>query len=404
MNGLREAVAEFQGLYGPFTIAERVVQKIWLRQDFDLTAARLIDGRSLEVVSPGTWNLLGGPDFRGARLKIDGREVIGDVEVHFRVSDWTAHAHATNPTFAGVVLHVVLFTPDPHEKPARTGPGGREIPALVLLPRLHRSLEEYAADDALETITARDEWTKFAELNGRPLDELQQLLCERAQSRWEQKIRFAKLRIEKLGWSTTAHQTALEILGYRHNRPAMLALAARYSLERWTALDPLAIFEENRSRWQLHGIRPANHPRVRLRQYCAWVRECPDWPNHWLEYAGTIPAGPAIDAGTATRAFREQLGLPALREKLSHDLTGDSIPSTRFETLLCDGLLPLAAAHTGRELFGAWFNWYPGDLPDSVRRGLARLGVAGTRDQPFCHGYGQGLLGWILAQEVIASR
>jgi hypothetical protein len=401
MIGLREGVAEFQGLYGPFTIAERVIQKIWLRQDFDLTAGRLVDGRTLEVISPGTWNLLGGPDFHGARLKIEGREITGDVEVHFHVADWSAHAHATNPTYAGVVLHVVLFAPDPGEKPARTGPEQREIPAFVLLPRLHRSLEEYAADDALETITARDEWTKFAELNGKPRAELERLLRECAASRWEQKVRFARLRIEKLGWTAAAHQTALEILGYRHNRPAMLALAARYPLERWGEFDPAALFEENRSRWQLHGVRPANQPRTRLRQYCAWVRTNPDWPKRWIELAADIPGGALFSS--PTRAARERLGLPALRDKLAHDLTGDSIPSTRFETLICDGLLPLAVAESGRSLAGVWFHWYPGDLPETVRRGLARMGVAGTPEQPFCHGFGQGLLGWLLSQEVFAS-
>jgi len=51
------------------------------------------------------------------------------------------------------MLHVVLFPPAPGEKPARRR-DGTEIPALVLLPLLYRDLEEYASDDALETITA----------------------------------------------------------------------------------------------------------------------------------------------------------------------------------------------------------------------------------------------------------
>src|SRR5258708_26573057 len=71
-------VAEMQGLYGPFTIAERVVQKIWLRGDFDHCRAVLADGRKLEIRSAGTWNLLGGPDFRGASLIIAGQSVTGD--------------------------------------------------------------------------------------------------------------------------------------------------------------------------------------------------------------------------------------------------------------------------------------------------------------------------------------
>ncbi len=93
MAGSLNQVHEMQGLYGPFTIAERVVQKIWLRRDFVTDRAVLADGQRLEIRSPGTWNLLGGPDFRGARLLLDGREITGDIEVHFHVSDWRAHGH-----------------------------------------------------------------------------------------------------------------------------------------------------------------------------------------------------------------------------------------------------------------------------------------------------------------------
>ena len=93
-------VQEMQGLYGPFTIAERVVQKIWLRRDFAVDRAALTDGRKLEIRSPGTWNLLGGPDFRGARLRVDGREIhevaVGPVhdliqflEIQIAAEDWS---------------------------------------------------------------------------------------------------------------------------------------------------------------------------------------------------------------------------------------------------------------------------------------------------------------------------
>ena len=67
------AVAEIQGLYGPFTFSERLLQKIWLRGEFDAAHAVLEDGRPLRVLHPGRWNLLGGPDFRDARLSFGGR-------------------------------------------------------------------------------------------------------------------------------------------------------------------------------------------------------------------------------------------------------------------------------------------------------------------------------------------
>ena len=84
------AVAEIQGLYGAFSFAEKLLQKIWLRGDFDRAAAVLADGRRVRVVHPGKWNLLGGPDFMQARLRFSDspeREIHGDVEVHLRASD-----------------------------------------------------------------------------------------------------------------------------------------------------------------------------------------------------------------------------------------------------------------------------------------------------------------------------
>ncbi len=403
MATMIEQVEELQGLYGPFTMAERVVQKIWLRGDFAQRGARLTDGRTLEIRSTGAWNLLGGPDFRGARLVIDGRESVGDIEVHFHATDWRAHGHAADRAYDQVVLHVVMFPLAAGETPA-VGSDGRELPTLVLLPLLHRDLEEYASDDALEIITARDEWEQFAELAATPLRELQQILFAQALGRWRQKVRFAKLRIEKLGWTAAAHHTALEILGYRQNRSAMLLVAAKYPLETWSAdVETQLVFEMERGFWQLQGVRPANHPLTRLRQYHRWVSARPDWPERL-----PLMTGPALEGRgeitTATSQVRKTAGLKNLRENLARDLTGGALNGTRLDNLVCDGFLPLVAAQTGKELFAVWYHWFLGDVPLLVRKALPKLGLAGTRAQPLCHGRAQGLLGWILAREVRASR
>jgi hypothetical protein len=106
------AVAELQGLYGAFLFPEKLLQKIWLRGDYDGTDARTVDGRRSEILHPGRWNLLGGPDFRAARLRIEGgREFVGDVEIHVRCEDWAAHAHASDPAYDDVVLHVAHSCP-----------------------------------------------------------------------------------------------------------------------------------------------------------------------------------------------------------------------------------------------------------------------------------------------------
>jgi hypothetical protein len=401
MNMPHVQLAEMQGLYGPFTLTERVVQKIWLRGDFDRRQLRLVDGRRLEVRSGGVWNLLGGPDFRGARLAIDGVAVTGDVEVHFHVADWRAHRHEADPAYDHVSLHVVLFPPTPGEAPARRGDGA-EIPTLVLLPHLYRDLEEYASDDALEVITARDAWEKFAALAATPPAELPGLLRAQALKRWQQKVRFARTRIERVGWAAAAHCTALEILGYRLNRSAMLTVATRFPIEDWPAVDLARVYAESGAHWQTHGVRPANHPRARLRQYQAWLTRVPAWPERLRRLAAELPAG-GLEA-TPTKLARQGLGLAPWRERLEQELTGGAVGGSRFDTLVCDGFLPLAAAETGRDVVPGWFHWFLGDVPDQVRVALPKLGVAGRGAGPLCHGWGQGLLGWVLEAEARATR
>ncbi|MBI5425727.1 MAG: DUF2851 family protein [Opitutae bacterium] len=400
MAPLHSSVAEMQGLYGPFTMHERVVQKIWLQQDFAAARAKLVDGRALDIVFPGRWNLLGGPDFRTAQLRIDGHEIVGDVEVHFHARDWRAHGHAENAAYAEVVLHVLLFPPESGEPPQRRA-DGTGIPALVLLPLLHRDLEEYAADDALEALTARDEWRRLEELANLPPDVLRARLAELAHQRWNAKVATARQRIARLGFDAAAHHTALEILGYRHNRVPMLATAERWGIDDWRAGEDDRVVAALASvhGWQTHGVRPANHPRTRLAQYREWVARVPDWPRRLAEWGGALPVlafGPDVTTAHARRAgvFR------VLHEQLSRDVMADAVSGPRFDTLVCDGFLPLLAASDERPgLDEFWFHWFAGDLPDAVRRGLKRLAVTGTRDWPLSHGAAQGLLGWLIDRE-----
>jgi hypothetical protein len=285
-------VAEIQGLYGPFTFTERLLQKIWLRGEYDAGRALAEDGRPLRVLHPGRWNLLGGPDFLNARLRLGDQELTGDVELHLHAGDWTAHAHAADRAYDHVVLHVVLFPPAPGER-AR-GADGSPIPTLVLLPLLLHDLEEYAAEDAVETLASRTDWRATEELARLPAAEVRTVLLAQAEQRWQQKVRFARRRVERLGWAEACHHAALEILGYRFNRAPMLKVAVRAPLTMWagSAVDAGALFAAEASAWSLQGVRPANHPRVRLGQYAAWTRAQPEWPEQLVKLAAGFPALP----------------------------------------------------------------------------------------------------------------
>lgn len=128
-----------------------------------------VDGAQIEVLDPGIHNQDSGPDFFNSKLKINGIEWIGNVEIHVKASDWNRHGHSEDPAYDNVILHVVavsdkritrqdgslipqiVFTlPEKffhtYASLAEESPSLRCIPMLNDIPRLNR-------EDWLETLT-----------------------------------------------------------------------------------------------------------------------------------------------------------------------------------------------------------------------------------------------------------
>lgn len=412
-------VAEMPGLDGAFSFSENLLQKIWLRGDFDRASLQTADGHPLRIVHPGRWNRLAGPDFREARLLLDGQPLTGDVELHLYTADWQAHAHAHDPAYADVVLHVVLFPPAAHET-FTAGAQGRRLPVLALLSYLHQDLEAYAAEEAIEALAGRPVTELRALLATLPREALSDGVALHAEKRWRQKVRFAGQRITRLGWEAACHHAALEVLGYRMNRSPMLAVAAAFPLAAWRAAPDrtaAAARDAERERWQQRGVRPANRPRVRLAQYARWIAAAPDWPSRLREAWPRLQAAAASAAEQGrgddwrVAAARRQAKLRPLREELAR-LTGAEAPGggTRLDTFFCDAAFPLLAAQaeadgpgagSAQDLWPLWRIWLPGDQPDELMACLRETGLSGGRDNPACHGVFQGLLGWLLARSPV---
>ncbi len=43
-------LAEIQGLYGPITVPETLLQKIWMRRDFNIEKLTTIDGKPIKII------------------------------------------------------------------------------------------------------------------------------------------------------------------------------------------------------------------------------------------------------------------------------------------------------------------------------------------------------------------
>jgi hypothetical protein len=94
----------------PGRVNEDMVKAIWLEQPWGANPVRDVNGRRVEILSPGWLNGGAGPDFRNAVYKVDGGPIVkGDVEIHVRSSDWARHGHQKDPAYDGVGLHVVLY-------------------------------------------------------------------------------------------------------------------------------------------------------------------------------------------------------------------------------------------------------------------------------------------------------
>jgi hypothetical protein len=391
---MKREVAEFQGLYGPFHVSELVLQKIWLRSDFDQGKIVTQEGDSVEILFPGEWNHLEGPDFRNARFRINGQLVEGDVEVHFSAEDWLRHRHGNNRSYDHVVLHVVLFAPEKRVLEL-IEEGGARFATVVLLDLLWHDLEAYASDDALLDLGGCNRLELAEFLLGRPLPERYQIFFRGARCRWLDKVRFSKMRIARLGWEEACHQSALEVMGYRMNRSGMLTVATHYPMGKWRKRRPETdeLLKIGDACWKLQGSRPANYPKHRLVQYLKWMEYDSFWPKSLLKTAGCLDMQRSEQMFDDVGALRQEMALPFLKKVFSEAVMGCSVGGTRVETMITDAFLPLLSAFDeGMDLFPLWFIWYAGDTPKKLKDAIRLTGVVDRAGKPIANGWIQGAL------------
>ena len=84
-------------------------------------------GKKVRVVDPGLLNTDAGPDFFNAKIEIDGHMWVGNVEMHYRATDWKRHHRDSDKAYDSVILHVVAKDDAPVRRT-----NGELIPQLVL--------------------------------------------------------------------------------------------------------------------------------------------------------------------------------------------------------------------------------------------------------------------------------
>ena len=400
----KESVAEIQGYYGSLSIAEKVIQQVWKRQDFSKNDLRTQTGEALKILNPGTLNHNEGPDFRSASIQLGDVVLSGDVELHLYPKDWNQHQHARDPQYRNVILHVSLFDGET--------PSGRNNPKhhLVLLPHLDGDLEGLLTHYVLSGVSSAGfseaNWLRWM-FGDEGFDEMgmHRIIREKSGVRWRLKQRFAAERLSEVGWAQACHQMMLEVLGYSRNRAVMHRIALEHPLTlsqpSWNAVD---VFESHRDEWKLKGFRPANHPLKRLQSYQKILEVNPDWPRKFLlkahQLMRNVEKARSDGLPESTCELRKRCHLLPWIESIKESVFENQIGGNRLHTLFCDALLPLLSASTERgHWFDAWYAWPAGDYPDRLTVIAKSLRAHSPCDKCNSNGWMQACLQLMLEQE-----
>ena len=254
-------------------VSERHVQALWYDGGLRPEELRTVDGLPIRVVDPGIWNLEAGPDFRDAVVEIgqSRQRIRGDVEIHLRPADWTAHGHVADSAYGRVVLHVTWFS----------GPVPAGLPAgcvSVCLGDFLRTRSDFSPDEidldvypyAKLPTTERPCESVFARRPDACLDLLRVLGARRL----EGKVRRLKaLFVRKGDHAQTFYEEMMAAFGYKHNAAPFRALAERIP---WRDLPETKDLAETvlacaaemdiarRVPWRTANVRPANSPARRI--------------------------------------------------------------------------------------------------------------------------------------------
>ena len=87
-------------------MTERLLQFLWQFQYFNKNELTTIAGEQIQIIYPGQHNTNQGPDFSNAKIMIGNTTWAGNVEIHFRTSDWKKHGHDKDHHYNNVILHV----------------------------------------------------------------------------------------------------------------------------------------------------------------------------------------------------------------------------------------------------------------------------------------------------------
>lgn len=357
-------------------ISERQVQAVWydgaLRPDGLMT----LDGEPLRVLDSGIWNLEAGPDFKNAVVEVGSppRRMMGDVEIHVRPSDWTAHAHSSDPAYRRVVVHATWFAGQP---PPGLPPGCASV-SLGGLAAARPGFDLAKIDVGAYPFACIPREPRPCELalRGRP-DAIIAVLSAAGRARLARKaVRIKEILLHGGSCDQLFYEEVFAALGYKYNAFPFRDIAAQMPWSELpadpgyaeTALSCVAKMKVTQERpWRRSNVRPANSPERRLKAAAALFSQ-----------------GPALRGRLMACDLSERKGQRAAAAVLCD---GNLMGRRRAGAIIANVLVPFAIAEGGMAEAPEWI--LPEDVSAPVR--LAAFRLLGRDHNPSLYA-GNGLL------------
>jgi len=292
-------------------IPEDFLHYIWKNRLFILPLT-LTSGEDVEILDVGQHNHDSGPDFFNAKIRINKTVWAGNIEVHFKTSDWFMHGHHHDLNYQNIILHVVYHhdveVPDVEGSSIPTaeirfpvniyesysailrntewipcGTSVRNMDPLILnlwLDRLLAERMQVKAEDIQKNFhDTKGNWkeTIYRQLarnfgfkvNSMPFD----LLSKSLPYKYLEKHYQNKIQTEALIFGQAGFLEDLRGDDY------YLKLKTEYDfLRKKYGLRPVAVHL-----WRFLRMRPANFPTIRIAQFAAMVCSNPAFPSDILE-------------------------------------------------------------------------------------------------------------------------
>ena len=135
-------------MYDHSHIPEPLLAFAWQHRLFDRESLYAHDGESIEIIEPGRRNILSGPQFTDAEIRVGDKVYVGSVAIHEKSSDWGYLKRNYEPAYDSVILNVVAQDDRIVRKVDDTVLSSLQITLSERLVRAYRTLQLGAAKSA----------------------------------------------------------------------------------------------------------------------------------------------------------------------------------------------------------------------------------------------------------------